>query len=188
MCISCVTVHTYYAVKYAQMCQRGQNSNQLHSFDGVYVAVCEWRGAWLAQSVKRPTSAQVMISRFVGSSPASGSVLTARRLEPASDSVSPSLSAPSLLMLYVSKINKTLKHFYQLSSLWMEKAKAMKKDLFRRVRAGKTCRAGGWLCLRQENTETAKEELNWQERGPLRSRAQGSGHMWHNPLGNRMIG
>ena len=33
-------------------------------------------------SVKRPTSAQVMISPFVGSSPASGSVLTARSLEP----------------------------------------------------------------------------------------------------------
>ena len=34
---------------------------------------------------------QVLISRFVGSSPASGSVLTARSLEPVSDSVSPSL-------------------------------------------------------------------------------------------------
>ena len=48
----------------------------------------------MAQWVKHPTSAQVMISRFVGSSPASGSVLTARSLEPASDSVSPSLSLP----------------------------------------------------------------------------------------------
>ena len=38
----------------------------------------------MAQSVKRPTSAQVMISQFVGLSPASGSVLTARSLEPAS--------------------------------------------------------------------------------------------------------
>ena len=65
-------------------------------------------GAWVAQSVKRPTSVQVMISQFVGSSPASGSVLTAQSLEPASHSVSPSLSAPSLLMLClsVSKINK----------------------------------------------------------------------------------
>ena len=42
-------------------------------------------------SVKRPTSAQVMISRSVSSSPASGSVLTAQSLEPVSDSVSPSL-------------------------------------------------------------------------------------------------
>ena len=33
----------------------------------------------------------VMISRFVGSSPELGSVLTAQSLEPASDSVSPSL-------------------------------------------------------------------------------------------------
>ena len=53
----------------------------------------------MAQSVERPTSAQVMISRFVSSSPALGSVLTAWSLEPASDSVSPSLSAPPLLML-----------------------------------------------------------------------------------------
>ena len=56
----------------------------------------------MAQSVERPTSAQVMISRFVSSSPASGSVLTARSLEPASDSVSPSLSAPPLLLLCLS--------------------------------------------------------------------------------------
>ena len=47
------------------------------------------RGARVAQSVERPTSAQVMISPSVGSGPASGSVLTA--LEPVSDSVSPSL-------------------------------------------------------------------------------------------------
>ena len=52
------------------------------------------RGAWVAQPVKCPTSAQVTISRFVSSSPASGSVPTARSLEPASDSMSPSLSAP----------------------------------------------------------------------------------------------
>ena len=52
------------------------------------------RGAWAAQSVKHPTSAQVMISPFVSSSPASGSVLTARNLEPALDSVCRSLSAP----------------------------------------------------------------------------------------------
>ena len=48
-------------------------------------------GAWVAQSVKRLTSAQVMILRSVSSSPASGSVLTAQSLEPVSDSVSPSL-------------------------------------------------------------------------------------------------
>ena len=46
-------------------------------------------GAWVAQSVKHLTLAQVMISRFVGLSPTSGSVLTAQSLDPASDSVSP---------------------------------------------------------------------------------------------------
>ena len=66
------------------------------------------RGPWLAQLVNQLTLAQVMILRFVGSSPASGSVLTAQCLEPASDSVSPSLSAPPLLMLCLclSIINK----------------------------------------------------------------------------------
>ena len=59
-------------------------------------------GAWVAQLIKRLASAQVMISLLVGSSPASGSVLTAQSLEPASDSVSPSLSAPPLLMLCLS--------------------------------------------------------------------------------------
>ena len=52
------------------------------------------RDAWVAQSVGRPTTAQVTISRSVSSSPASGSGLMAQSLEPASDSVSPSLSAP----------------------------------------------------------------------------------------------
>ena len=46
----------------------------------------------MAQSVERPTSAQVMISQFMSSSPTSGSVLTAQSLEPALDSVPPSLS------------------------------------------------------------------------------------------------
>ena len=56
--------------------------------------MCVW-GTWVAQSVERLTSAQVMISKFVSLSPALGSVLTARSLEPALDSVSPSLSAPN---------------------------------------------------------------------------------------------
>ena len=58
-------------------------------------------GRLVAPSIKRPNSAQVMISRFTSSSPALDSVLTAQSLEPASDSVSPSLSAPSLLALCV---------------------------------------------------------------------------------------
>ena len=65
----------------------------------------------MAQSVECPTSAQVVISQFVGSSPASGSVPTAQGLKPAPHSVSPSLPAPPLLMLYLSpsKINKNIK-------------------------------------------------------------------------------
>ena len=67
-----------------------------------------------------------MISWFMSSSPTSDSVLTAQSLEPASDSVSPSVSAPpplilSLLLslslsLSLSNINKPLKkknsHYY----------------------------------------------------------------------------
>ena len=63
-------------------------------------------GTWVAQSVKGQTSAEVMISRFVGSSPASVSVLTAWSLEPALDSVSPPPSVPPLLALCLSLKNK----------------------------------------------------------------------------------
>ena len=65
-----------------------------------------FRGTWVAQSVEHPTLAQVMILWFVGSSPALGSVLTAWNLEPASDSVSPSPSAPPLLVLSLCLKNK----------------------------------------------------------------------------------
>ena len=72
----------------------------------------------MAQSVKQPTSAQVMISWFVSLSPASGSVLTAQSLKSVSDSVSPSLwpSPVHALSLSVSKINvkKNLKNIYIL--------------------------------------------------------------------------
>ena len=78
----------------------------------------------MAQLVERPTSAHVMISWSVSSSPASGSVLTARSLEPASDSVSPSLSAPPQLALSLSlplclslslpKINILKKPFFKV--------------------------------------------------------------------------
>ena len=80
----------------------------------------ELRGAWVAQWVKRPTSAQVTISRFVGLSPASGCVLTAQSLDFASDSLSPSLSLslsvpPHLFTpthsLSLSFKNKLNKHF-----------------------------------------------------------------------------
>ena len=58
------------------------------------------RGAWVAQSVKSPTSAQILISWYVGSSPTSGSVLIAQSLEPALGSGSLSL------YLSLSKMNK----------------------------------------------------------------------------------
>ena len=58
---------------------------------------------WLGR-LSVPTSAQVMISRSVGSSPPSGSVLTAWNLEPASDSVS--LCPSPARTLSLSKINK----------------------------------------------------------------------------------
>ena len=60
------------------------------------------KGAWAVLLVKCPTLAQVIISWFVGSSSVLGSVLTAQSLEPASDSVSPSFSAPTLLALFLS--------------------------------------------------------------------------------------
>ena len=55
----------------------------------------------MAQLVEHPTSAQVMISQLVSSSPGSGSVLTAQGLEPAPNSASPSLSAPNPLTFYL---------------------------------------------------------------------------------------
>ena len=64
------------------------------------------RGSRVAQSVKHTTSAQVMISRFVGSSPVLGSVLTAQSPEPASDSVSLTLFPSPTHVLSLSKINK----------------------------------------------------------------------------------
>ena len=45
----------------------------------------------MAQSVKRPTSDQVVISQLVRSSPTAGPVQTAQSLDPASDPVSLSL-------------------------------------------------------------------------------------------------
>ena len=63
----------------------------------------------MTQSVKHLISAQVMIPQLVGLSSVSGSVLTAQSLEPASDSVSPSLSLPlphsGSVSLSLSRIN-----------------------------------------------------------------------------------
>ena len=77
----------------------------------------------MAQSVKCPALAQVMISQFMGSSPMSGSVLTAQSLEPASDSVCPSLSVPPPLALSLSvsqKMNKSLKKFLKMFYLQLD--------------------------------------------------------------------
>ena len=60
----------------------------------------------MALSVKHPTLTQVMISGFMGSSTVWGSALTAQSPEPASDSVSLSLSAAPPLVLCLSKMNK----------------------------------------------------------------------------------
>ena len=75
-------------------CQQYLSSIQSHNIM-VYVLYCfkvNYRGTWVAQYVKRLTLPQVTISRFMSSSPASGSVLTAQSLKPVSDSVSPSFS------------------------------------------------------------------------------------------------
>ena len=73
-------------------------------------------GAYMAQSVKQPTSAQVMISWFVSSSPSLGSLLAAHSLEPDSDSVSPSLSLPlpcsHSVFFCLSEMNKCKKKFF----------------------------------------------------------------------------
>ena len=66
---------------------------EMDVFETGALAIKKARGARVAQSVSCQTSAQVRIARFVGSSPASGSVLIAQSLEPALDSVSPSLFA-----------------------------------------------------------------------------------------------
>ena len=58
---------------------------------------------WLSLlSIRLLISAQVMISPFMSLGPPSGSVLMAQSLEPVSDSVSPSLSAPRPFMLCLS--------------------------------------------------------------------------------------
>ena len=62
-----------------------------------------FRGAWVAQSAKHPTLAQVTISRFMGPSLASGS--ETQSLEPVLDSVSFSPSSAHTFCLSL-KINK----------------------------------------------------------------------------------
>ena len=62
----------------------------------------------MAESVKRPTLAQVTISQFLNSNPASGSVLTAQSLEPGSDFVSPSRSLPLPMLALCQSLSKII--------------------------------------------------------------------------------
>ena len=78
----------------------------------VFLKIPYWWGSWVARSVERMTSAQVMISQLVSSSPESGSVLTAQSLEAALDSVSPSL-CPSPLCLSERNVKKKYYIGYQ---------------------------------------------------------------------------
>ena len=71
-------------------------------------------GTWVAHSVKHLTLAEVMISQFVGSSPTLGSVLTAQSLEPALDSLSPSLSASTYALLSETFLNKSKMNYWDL--------------------------------------------------------------------------
>ena len=62
----------------------------------------ELRGTWVAQSVKRPTLAQIMVSWFVSLSPMSGS---ARRVQSLLWILCLPFSAPTLLTLSISLTN-----------------------------------------------------------------------------------
>ena len=66
------------------------------------VATSKHWDTWVAQSIKRQTLSQVMISQSVSLSPTSGSVPSVQSLELASDSVSPPISAPPRLVLCLS--------------------------------------------------------------------------------------
>ena len=72
-----------------------------------------YRGAWVVQSVKRLAWAQVMILRFVSSSPATGSVLTAwsllRILCLRLSLPLPHLCSVSLSLLKINKLKKKKK-------------------------------------------------------------------------------
>ena len=89
-------------------------------------------GAWLTLSIKRPTSAHVMILQFVSSSPASGSVLTAQAGACFGFCLPLSLPLPSLcsvslsLSLSLSLKNKTNNHNHKKKN---KKQKHIKKFL-----------------------------------------------------------
>ena len=97
-----VNIHVYEA--FVLNCQKLEITKLSISRQMDIKIVVYW-GAWVVQSVEHPTLAQVIISRFMSLRPALVSVLTAQSLDHASDSVSPSLSAPPLLAfcLYLSQ-------------------------------------------------------------------------------------
>ena len=82
-----------------------------------FLRIVPSRGVWVAQLVKHLTSAQVMISQFMGSSPTSGSVLTAQSLEPALDSVCVCVSlclSPAHALSSSVSIKYTLKKIFNV--------------------------------------------------------------------------
>ena len=95
--------------------------------------------------VKCPTSAWVMISRFASSSPVWGSALTARSLEPASDSVFPSLCPSPACALSLSLKNKYMLKkiffFRKKKSTGNEPSKESSKSHLRKVAVPSLCQA-----------------------------------------------
>ena len=70
-------------------------------------------GTWVAQSVERPTSAQVMNSPSVSLSPGSGSVLTVQSLESLQILCLPLCPSPThSLSFTLSKINVKKKYMW----------------------------------------------------------------------------
>ena len=93
-------MHLYSANKIGQG-ERDRRTSLLFNLECESIHINKYflQGAWVAQLVEHLTSAQVMITRYVSSSPALGSVLTARSLKPASDSVLLSLcSSPTFTL------------------------------------------------------------------------------------------
>ena len=94
----------------------------------------------MVQSVKRPTSAKLMVAQSIGSSPEPGSVLTAQSLEPALDSVSfslcpapcsSSLSLSLSLALSLSKIKMKLEFQYSEIKFYWNTAKLIHLSMTR---------------------------------------------------------
>ena len=105
-CHSIIIAKLFFLPKDTSNCLLAPSPNRL----GAVKKNSQTWGACMAQSVEHPTLAQVTISQFLSLSPTSGSVLTAQSLEPASDSVSPPLSAPPMLTFHL--LSLSLKNKY----------------------------------------------------------------------------